>query len=146
MEYFIKVKRKKEKKKFLDGERNQAIWRGEWKHYTIADSNERKCARLTSEEKTHETIWMGEFPKDGSVSSSLCPFSYQGNGKHSSWPALSSFCYLPAEMHGKLMCRDLTILRSSYRSGTLLCMNRLQRGRMSSRSSRSCVQDFWAVP
>ena len=66
-------------------------------------------------------------------------------GKHSSWPALSSFCYLPAEMHGKLMCRDLTILRSSHRSGTLLCMNCLQRGRMSSQSSRSCVQEFWAV-
>ena len=78
MEYLIKFKRKKEKKKVLDEERNQAIWRGEWKHYTITESNERKCARFTSEEKTHETIWMGEFPKDGSVSSSLCPFSYQG--------------------------------------------------------------------
>ena len=48
-------------------------------------------------------------------------------GKHSSWPALSSFCYLRAEMHGKWMCRDLTILRSSHRSGTLLCMNCLKK-------------------
>ena len=53
VEYLIKVKRKK---KVLDEERNQVIWRGEWKHYTITESNERKCARFTSEEKTHETI------------------------------------------------------------------------------------------
>ena len=56
-------------------------------------------------------------------------------GKHPSSPALSSFCYLRAEMHGKLMCRDFTIIRSSHRSGTLLCINCLQRGRMSSQSS-----------
>ena len=39
---------------------------------------EQKCAHFTSEEKIHKTIWTGEFLKDGSVSSSLCPFSYQG--------------------------------------------------------------------
>ena len=55
------------------------IRRGEWKHFTIVSTVERmNCARFTSEEKTQETIWMEELLRDGSVSSSLCPFSYQG--------------------------------------------------------------------
>ena len=36
------------------------------------------CSLHFTEEKTHETIRMGEFLRHGSVSSSLCLFSYQG--------------------------------------------------------------------
>ena len=42
----------------------------EWKHFTIAELKERKCARLTADERTHETMWMGQYLRDGSVSSS----------------------------------------------------------------------------
>ena len=38
----------------------QAIRRGEWRHFTITELKERKCARFTSEEKTPETIRMGK--------------------------------------------------------------------------------------
>ena len=34
--------------------------RFEWRHVTITELKERKCAGFTSEEKTHETIRMGE--------------------------------------------------------------------------------------
>ena len=59
-------------------ERIQAIQRSEWKHFTIMELKEWKCACFTSEEKTCKTIWMGEFLRDGSVLSLLCLFSYQG--------------------------------------------------------------------
>ena len=38
----------------------QAIRRGEWRHFTITELKERKYARVTSEEKTHETVRMSE--------------------------------------------------------------------------------------
>ena len=31
-----------------------------WRHFTITELKEQKCARFTSEEKTHKTIRMGE--------------------------------------------------------------------------------------
>ena len=47
----------------------------------------------------HETFWIGEYLRDGSVSSSLCLSSYQGkvNILENEW----------------IHCRDLTVLRSS---------------------------------
>ena len=36
---------------------------------------ERKCACFTSEEKTHKTIWIGEFLRDGSVTFKLICFA-----------------------------------------------------------------------
>ena len=51
--------------KVLYEERNGAsdssyIRRSEWRHFTIRELKERKCARFTSEEKTYKTIRMGE--------------------------------------------------------------------------------------
>ena len=57
------------------------FWHGKWKHFTRMELKEQKCTHFTSEEQINETIWTGEFLRDGSVSSSLCPFYYRGKVK-----------------------------------------------------------------
>ena len=111
MEYLIKVKRKKRKKKgYRRGKKSSDLARRMEALYHHGVKRTKACSLHFRREDSRNYL-NGRIPERWFRFKFALSVLLPRKSKHSSWPISSSFCYLRAEIHGKLMCRDLTILR-----------------------------------